>query len=148
MTRKMMVVIDAEFVDGCASLTHPDGDFGGLGWTEYNHSKSLVLNVYTIDSPTAAIAQAADEYDLSVDILSAYELMPEVKPLTLAYMEYIESLLIIQVEKPGVTPVEINNAKYVKENLQQVAEYLADTDMHFDNHAVDGINQFIEDRQF
>lgn len=71
---KFIVLIDEGYVDGCASLTHEDGEMGGEGWVEWSDPLPLALGVYAALDEETAIEEAAKRYGVSEDILYAYKL--------------------------------------------------------------------------
>lgn len=72
--KKFLVVVQADYVDGVAILERPDGEFGGEGYVELKDSKEVVLGSYNAPSKEDAIEFAATSWEVSSEVLDAYEI--------------------------------------------------------------------------
>lgn len=69
-----LVAVLAPYVDGCAIISNPLGEFGGEGYIEFKDTKQLVLGRWHANDQEEAISLAADQNDVSTEILTAYQL--------------------------------------------------------------------------
>ena len=74
MKSNYIVMVEAQYVDGCAIVDNPAGEFGGDGYVELKESKDLVLETLLAKSGEDAIEFVANQYDVSAEILVAHKL--------------------------------------------------------------------------
>lgn len=72
--KPFLVATLAEHTDPTGVLTHPDGEPGGEGWVEFKDSKEAVLGLYYANEQEEAIEAATIEWELSKEVLTAYQL--------------------------------------------------------------------------
>lgn len=68
-----LVAVLEPYVDGCAIISSPSGEFGGKGYIEFKDTKQLVLGRWMTYTMKEAIDFAADFHNVSPEILTAYQ---------------------------------------------------------------------------
>lgn len=69
-----LVVTIASYTDPTGVLTHPNGEPGGKDWIEFKNSKEVVIGLYYAEEDHEAIEAASIEWELSTEVLAAYQL--------------------------------------------------------------------------
>lgn len=68
-----LVMVNEEYCDGQAIITHPDGQFGGEHYVELRRTYPICIGTYRSESAIEAIDEAAREFEYDKNILSAIQ---------------------------------------------------------------------------
>lgn len=69
-----LILIKADYCDGQAIVTHPDGEMGGKHYLELHRTYPISIGTYRGESDAEAISEAAQVFGCSTEILYAEEL--------------------------------------------------------------------------
>lgn len=69
-----LVMINEEYCDGQAIITHPNGEFGGEHYVELSNTYPICIGTYRSESRAEAIRQAAKDFECHETILTAQRL--------------------------------------------------------------------------
>lgn len=128
-----LVVLDGEFVDGCAWLTDPEGEFGGEHYAEGDPQPLVFAHIQAINEGDA-IRQVAEREGMSGEMFTAYQLANPERDQRTAMQQYVDNeveyLLDVMLEEDEIT--EEKHQEYTG-NLQEIAnDVLDDAGRDFD----------------
>lgn len=132
-----LIVTQEDYTDPTGILAHSEAEFGGEGHIEFNDSRSVVIGTYYAETEEEAIAQAAEEWEVSTEVFTSYRLaMETTTPLEEAVMKEIELMVDEAYEEDYADQRELiaKNINAISTNIADAFEdFTADVRQALDN---------------